>query len=163
MRTGFGFDSHQLAEGKALILAGVRIDAPFGCLAHSDGDTAIHAIIDAMLGAAALGDIGSHFPPSEPAYAGIDSRELLRKTAGILHENEFVTANVDCTIVLERPKLAPHIAEMRRILAEDLQLHPSAVSVKAKTKEGGDAVGRGEAVEAYAVVTVEELNSEAWV
>jgi 2-C-methyl-D-erythritol 2,4-cyclodiphosphate synthase len=139
-RIGLGYDIHRLQEGEQLVLGGVEIDSPVGTVGHSDADVLIHAIIDAILGAAALDDIGEHFPPSDPAYLGISSRELLRKTVEMARAHGFVVGNVDAVIVL----------------AADLGIDMDAVSVKAKTKEGMDAAGALRAVEAQAVVLLEE-------
>jgi 2-C-methyl-D-erythritol 2,4-cyclodiphosphate synthase len=124
---------------------------------HSDGDALIHALIDALLGAAAMGDIGTHFPPGDPEYKDISSRVLLVKTREMLDSGGWSIINCDCTVILEYPKLSPYIPSIRETLAKDLGIHPSCVSVKAKTKEGLDATGSGEAIEAYAVVLVNRM------
>jgi 2-C-methyl-D-erythritol 2,4-cyclodiphosphate synthase len=155
-RVGFGYDLHRLVRGRKLLLAGVELPSPVGALAHSDGDTLIHALIDALLGACALGDIGRHFPPEDPRYESISSRLLLARTAKLLRERGFQPSNVDCTVVLQRPRLAPLVEQMRRNLASDLDLSLEAVSVKAKTAEGLGPTGRGRAVEVYAVALVQE-------
>jgi len=151
-RIGFGYDLHRLVEGRKLLLGGVHIPAPFGEDGHSDGDVLIHAVIDALLGAARLGDIGLHFPPSDPKYKDTSSRVLLRKTAELVRDAGFSVGNLDCTVVLERPKILPWREAIIAALAEDLETSPGAISVKGKTKERVDAVGEGRAVEAYASV-----------
>jgi 2-C-methyl-D-erythritol 2,4-cyclodiphosphate synthase len=156
MRIGFGYDSHRLVPGRALILGGVHIPSTLGPEAHSDGDTLIHALIDALLGACALGDIGQLFPPSDEQYRDISSRVLLQRTLGVLSEAGFRPRNVDATVILESPRLGPYIEQMRSTLGVDLGISSDAISVKAKTKEGLGPTGRGLAVEAYAVSLVEE-------
>jgi len=155
IRVGSGWDLHRLVEGRPLWLGGVNIPSPKGEEAHSDGDVLLHAVIDALLGAAALGDIGTHFPPSEERWKDADSRHLLRMTLDLLKREGWRIGNLDCTVILESPKLGPYKETIRQTLAEDLGLSQEAVSVKAKTKEGVDAVGRGEAVEAFAAVLIE--------
>ena len=156
MRIGFGYDSHRLVPGRALILGGVHIPSTLGPEAHSDGDALIHALIDALLGACALGDIGQLFPPSDEQYRDISSRILLQRTLGVLSEAGFRPRNVDATILLESPRLGQHIKQMRSTLSTDLDIPAAAISVKAKTKEGMGPTGQGRAVEAYAVALVEE-------
>jgi 2-C-methyl-D-erythritol 2,4-cyclodiphosphate synthase len=155
IRVGSGWDLHRLVEGRPLWLGGVNIPSPKGEEAHSDGDVLLHAVIDALLGAAALGDIGTHFPPSDSQWKDADSRHLLRMTLNLLKRKGWHIGNLDCTVILEAPRLGPHKETIRRTLAEDLGLPVDAVSVKAKTKEGVDAVGQGEAVEAFAAVLIE--------
>lgn len=154
MRAGFGYDIHRLSRGRKLILAGVQIPSPAGPAAHSDGDVLIHAVIDALLGACSLGDIGGHFPPTDETYRNISSRILLRQTLQKVKEAGFAPVNVDCTVVLQSPRLAAHLEEMKANLGEDLQIPASLVSVKAKTREGLGETGRGKAVEAYAVALI---------
>jgi 2-C-methyl-D-erythritol 2,4-cyclodiphosphate synthase len=156
MRIGFGYDSHRLVPGRALVLGGVQIPSRLGPEAHSDGDALIHALIDALLGACALGDIGRLFPPSDEQYRDISSRILLKRTLDVLVKAGFRPRNVDATIILESPRLGPHIEQMRSTLSTDLGLPAAAISVKAKTKEGLGPTGQGRAVEAYAVALVEE-------
>lgn len=151
MRIGQGYDAHRFEPGKPLVLGGVPIDYDQGLQAHSDGDVLIHALCDALLGAAGLGDIGRHFPDSDPAFAGIDSLELLRQVIKKLHEQGWQVGNVDLTLVAQRPKLAPYIDTMSRVLAVDLQVKPQQVNVKATTTEGMGFTGRGEGIAAYAV------------
>ncbi|MFO7900276.1 MAG: 2-C-methyl-D-erythritol 2,4-cyclodiphosphate synthase [Planctomycetota bacterium] len=152
MRVGIGSDLHRLEPGGRLVLGGVEIDDTRGPVAHSDGDALLHAIIDAMFGAAGLGDIGEHFPDSDPEYRDADSRDLLRKASGLLADAGFHTRQIDATVVLERPNLGAHKAAMRANIAADLGLTPEMVNVKAKTGEGLGPVGRGDAVAAEAVV-----------
>ena len=153
-RIGYGYDVHALADGLRLVLGGVEIAHTKGCVAHSDGDVAIHAICDALLGAAALGDIGLHFPDTSADFAGIDSRILLRRTAALLDERGYAIANVDCTISMQRPKLRPHIDAMRARLAEDMGIPADCVSVKATTTEKLGFEGREEGVSAAAVALI---------
>ena len=154
-RTGIGIDSHAFAEGRALVLGGVEIPHERGLRGHSDADVLTHALIDALLGAAGLGDIGQHFPDSDPAYAGADSLDLLREVLVRLEAAGLRPAQVDTTVMMERPKLAPHREAIRARLAHALGLPPEAVNVKATTGEGMGFVGRGEGVAALAVATVE--------
>ena len=156
MRIGFGYDTHHLVPGRTLVLGGVHIPSTLGPEAHSDGDALIHALIDALLGACALGDIGQMFPPSDEQFKDISSRILLQRTLGVLSEGGFQPRNVDATVILESPRLGPYIEQMRETLGADLGIAAAAVSVKAKTKEGLGPTGRGLAVEAYAVALVEE-------
>lgn len=151
-RSGLGWDRHQLVEGRALILGGVKIPFAKGLLGHSDADVLLHALIDALLGAAALGNIGQHFPDSDPAYKDADSRCLLRQSAALLAEVGWQIVNIDSNILAEQPKLAPFLAEMVANIAADLALPPECVSVKAKSGEGVGCVGRGEAIDAQAMV-----------
>jgi 2-C-methyl-D-erythritol 2,4-cyclodiphosphate synthase len=153
-RIGIGNDIHRLVEGRKLILGGVEIPYECGLLGHSDGDSLTHAITDALLGAAALGDIGSHFSDKDPRWAGADSLVFLRHVRGLLEERGFEIANVDATILAERPKMAPHIFEMKVRLAEAMKISESQISIKAKTNEGLDATGRGEAIAAQAVALI---------
>ena len=151
-RVGFGFDAHRLTEGRPLVLGGVRIPWERGLLGHSDADAAVHALMDAMLGAAALGDIGSHFPDSDPRYLGADSVGLLRETAELLAQAGYAVGNADLTVTAQAPKLAPYIPQMRRRIAEAIGLPETAVSVKATTTERMGFEGRGEGISASAVV-----------
>lgn len=155
LRIGNGYDVHALAPGLPLVLGGVRIESEFGCVAHSDGDVAIHALCDALLGAVAAGDIGKHFPDSSEAFKGIDSKILLSKTMDILKGKGYHVVNADITIAMQAPKLAPHIDRMRESLAAVMGIETGNVSVKATTTEHLGFVGRGEGCEAYAVVLVE--------
>jgi 2-C-methyl-D-erythritol 2,4-cyclodiphosphate synthase len=155
VRTGLGYDCHRLAEGRRLVLGGVVVPHERGLLGHSDADVLTHAIIDALLGAAALGDIGQHFPDTDERYRDADSLELLRATVSLLREHRFAIVNVDATVVIERPKLAPLREEIRARLAEALRLGVDAVSVKATRGEGMGFVGREEGAAALAVATIE--------
>ena len=151
MRIGHGYDLHALAAGRRLVLGGVEIAHDRGPIAHSDGDVLLHALADALLGAAALGDIGQHFPDNDPAYAGADSRALLRRVVALVRAAGYAVANVDVTVLAQRPKLAPHRDAMRANIAADLGLDVACVSVKATTTEGLGPVGRQEAIAAHAV------------
>jgi len=155
IRVGQGSDVHALVAGRKLIVGGVDIPHAFGLLGHSDADVLVHAIIDALLGAAGLGDIGTHFPDSDARYRGADSRALLRATREKLALAEWHIVNIDSTIHAERPKMAPHIAQMVAHLAADLQLPADCVSVKAKTGEGLGFVGRAEGIASSAVALIE--------
>ncbi len=150
-RIGTGYDIHPLVEGRPLVLGGVEIPFEKGLLGHSDSDVLAHAIADALLGAAALGDLGTHFPDTDPRYKGISSLEILARVVELIGERGLLVANIDSVILAERPRLAPHIPEMRRRLASALKIDIERVSVKAKTNEGLDAIGRGEAMAAQAV------------
>jgi 2-C-methyl-D-erythritol 2,4-cyclodiphosphate synthase len=152
MRIGSGFDVHAFGEGDHLMLGGVRIDFERGVVAHSDGDVAIHALCDALLGALALGDIGTHFPPSDPQWRGADSRQFLRHCALLLDQHGWTLANADLTIICERPRIGPHVEAMRAALAADLGATPAQISVKATTTEKLGFTGRGEGIAAQAVV-----------
>ena len=156
MRTGFGYDLHRLEEGKRLLLAGVHVPYHKGCVAHSDGDVLLHALIDALFGAAALGDIGQHFPPGDEQYLNTDSLLLLKACMSELKSSNYKLVNVDATVVLQKPKILPYVLQMRQNLAEHLGLPIESVSVKGKTKEYVDAVGRNEAVEAFVSVLIEK-------
>ena len=155
-RVGTGYDLHRLVEGRALILGGVTIPAEKGALGHSDADVICHALTDAVLGAACLGDIGRHFPDTDPRWKGASSIELLRQAVSLIREAGFAIANVDVVVILERPKIAPHLDAIRRNLAAALDLAVEHVSVKGKTNEGVDAVGRGEAIAAHAVALLRQ-------
>lgn len=155
MRIGQGFDVHALVEGRPLVIGGVTIPFERGLAGHSDADVLLHAICDALIGAAALGDIGRHFPDTDPRYQGIDSRRLLRAVARLLHGNGYAVVNVDATIIAQAPKMAPHIPAMCAHIAADLDVEPGAVNVKAKTAERLGSVGRGEGIVAEAVVLIE--------
>ena len=156
MRIGQGYDVHRLVEGRKLILGGVEIPYEKGLLGHSDADVLTHALMDALLGAAALGDIGKLFPDNDPAYEGADSIGLLRKVTAVLAEHGYRVGNVDCTVIAQRPKLAPHIPQMRQILAGAMGLEVSRVSVKATTEEGLGFSGQGLGIAAQAVALIEE-------
>jgi 2-C-methyl-D-erythritol 2,4-cyclodiphosphate synthase len=152
--TGIGWDSHRLVEGRPLILGGVAIPFERGLHGHSDADVLAHAIVDALLGAAGLGDIGEHFPDTDEQWAGADSLELLRAVVALVAERGHSVVNVDSTVLMERPKLGPHKAEIRASLAGSLGVGAERVNVKASTGEGMGFVGRGEGVAALAIVTL---------
>ena len=158
IRIGNGYDVHALAEGLPLWLGGVRIDSPVGCIAHSDGDVAIHALCDALLGALALGDIGKHFPDTSAEFKGIDSKILLRRVMDLIERDGWSVVNVDVTIAMQRPKLAPYIVAMRECMASIMGCSAGQVSVKATTTEKLGFVGRGEGCEVYAVALLEQKN-----
>ena len=154
IRTGFGFDVHAFAPDRALILCGVTVPHTLGLLGHSDADVALHALSDALLGAAALGDIGRHFPDTDPVYKGADSRVLLRAVAALVADKGFSLMNADVTIIAQAPKLAPYIGEMRANIAADLGIDIDRVSVKATTTEHLGFTGRKEGIAAAAVATL---------
>ena len=156
MRIGHGYDVHRLAEGRKLILGGVDIPWEKGLLGHSDADVLTHAVMDALLGAAGLGDIGQHFSDTDPAYAGADSLKLLEHVVALLRERGFAVGNVDATILAQRPKLAPHIPRMRDNLARVMETEPLRVNVKATTEEGLGFTGSGEGMTAHAVCLLME-------
>lgn len=157
MRIGHGYDVHRLVEGRKLILGGVDIPWEKGLLGHSDADVLTHAVMDALLGAAGLGDIGKHFPDTDPAYAGADSVKLLEHVAGLLREHGFAVGNVDATILAQRPKLALHIPLMRDNLARAMGIDPGQVNVKATTEEGLGFTGSGEGMAAHGVALIEKI------
>ena len=159
-RIGMGFDVHRLVEGRDLWLGGVNIPFERGLLGHSDADVAIHALCDALLGAAALRDIGYHFPDTDPRYKGIDSRLLLRQGRQLLDEQGYCLGNCDITICAERPKLNPHIPAMQQELAACMDCEPSQVSIKATTTERLGYTGRGEGIAAYAVALIESKSQQ---
>jgi 2-C-methyl-D-erythritol 2,4-cyclodiphosphate synthase len=154
IRIGFGYDVHQLAEGYQLWLGGILIPGSFGAVGHSDADVLLHAICDALLGAATLGDIGKHFPDTDPAYKGIDSKILLAKVAELISGKNYRIMNIDSTVVLQTPKIAPYIEMMRQSIAEAAQIAVDLVSVKATTSEKLGFAGRGEGIEAFANVLI---------
>ena len=156
MRIGHGFDAHRFGAARPLVIGGVTVPHPQGLLAHSDGDVLVHALCDALLGAAGLGDIGRHFPDSSAEYAGVDSRVLLRRVVALLGAQGLGLGNADLTVVAEAPKLAPHVPAIRATLAADLGVDPSRVNVKATTTEGMGFTGRGEGMAAHAVVLLVE-------
>ena len=155
MRIGHGYDVHRLTEGRALILGGVRIEYEKGLLGHSDADVLIHAVMDALLGAMAMGDIGKLFPDSDPAYKGADSVALLREVGKRIAERGALISNIDATVLAQAPKLAPHISSMRKNIAEALSIPTDLVSVKATTEEGLGFTGSGEGIAAHAVCLIE--------
>lgn len=155
IRIGHGYDAHRFARGAKLVLGGVAIEFDRGLAAHSDGDVLIHALCDALLGAAGLGDLGRHFPDSSPEFAGIDSRILLRRIVALLGNQGFGVVNADATIIAEAPRLAPHLDRMRAHLASDLGIDIGGVNIKATTTEGMGFAGRGEGIAAHAVALIE--------
>lgn len=155
IRTGIGYDVHAFAPNRRLVLGGVEFEAERGLLGHSDADVLLHAIADAVLGAAALGDIGQHFPPSDPAFKNADSLTLLAHVATMTRANGFEIVNVDATVIAEAPKIGPRSAEMRARIAAALGVHPSRVSVKATTNEGLGFIGREEGIAALAIATLD--------
>ena len=160
-RVGIGYDIHRLAEGRRLVLGGVEIPYEKGLLGHSDSDVLIHAVCDALLGAAAIGDIGTHFPDSDPQWSGASSLEFASKVVELLAQEGWGVTNVDSTIMAERPKIGPYREKIRQSLASVLRLSVDRVSVKAKTNEGLDSLGRNEAIAAHAVVLIHRLDMEA--
>ena len=154
MRVGMGYDVHRLVPERDLIIGGVKIPYEKGLLGHSDADVLLHAIMDALLGAAALGDIGKHFPDNDPAYKGADSLMLLGRVGEILSEEGYVIENIDSTIIAQKPKMAPHIEQMRRNIADTFGLDISRVNVKATTEEGLGFTGTGEGISAQAVALI---------
>lgn len=152
MRIGHGFDVHAFGEGSFITIGGVQIPYERGLIAHSDGDVALHALADALLGAAALGDIGQHFPDTDAAYAGADSRVLLRHVVGLIHDKGYRVGNADITIIAQAPKMAPHIQTMRECIAADLQVRLDDINVKATTTEKLGFTGRKEGIAVEAVV-----------
>jgi 2-C-methyl-D-erythritol 2,4-cyclodiphosphate synthase len=159
VRVGIGYDSHRFAAGRPLRLGGVTVPHTHGLIGHSDGDVALHAVVDALLGAAGLGDIGQHFKDGDPRWKGADSAVIARGVQELLAGAGFAIAQVDVTLVLERPKLAPHMPAMREATAKAFGLEASAVNLKAKTNEGMGWVGRGEGIAAIAVATVRAATS----
>lgn len=157
IRVGFGYDVHKLVEGRALYLGGILIDSPVGLLGHSDADVLIHAICDAVLGAANLRDIGYHFPDTDERYRGIDSKQLLSETVSLIEKQGFHVGNVDVTVCAEAPKLNPYIAEMQKVLSSLMHIEPEDVSIKATTTEQLGFTGRREGMSAYAVVLIEKV------
>ncbi len=155
MRVGQGYDAHRFDSGDHVFLGGVRIPFSKGLAAHSDGDVLLHALCDALLGAAALGDIGRHFPDSDPAFAGADSRALLRHTRDLVQQQGYSVTNIDATIIAEQPRISPHVEQMRENIAADLDVALAAVNVKATTTEKMGFTGRGEGIAALAICALE--------
>ena len=151
-RIGFGYDVHQFVEDRKLILGGIEIPFEKGLLGHSDADVLLHAICDAMLGALALGDIGKHFPNTDPSYKDADSKELLKRVNELIAANGYVVNNIDSTVILEKPKLINYVQQMRKVIAENLKIGLEQISIKATTNEGMGYVGKGEGCAAHAVV-----------
>lgn len=159
MRIGMGYDVHRLAAGRKLIMGGVEIPYGKGLLGHSDADVLLHAVMDALLGAAALGDIGKHFPDTDPAYEGISSLRLLEHVGALLGENGYVIENIDATIIAQRPKMRPYIDQMRENIASALGITADQVSVKATTEEGLGFTGSGEGISSHAVCLLEKFTN----
>ncbi len=157
MRVGMGYDVHRLVEGRDLIIGGVKIPYEKGLLGHSDADVLLHAIMDALLGAAALGDIGKHFPDTDEKYKGADSRALLREVARMLEEENYLVENIDATIIAQAPKMRPHIDTMRQNIADDLGIEISQVNVKATTEEGLGFTGAGEGISSQAICSLTSM------
>ena len=157
IRVGFGYDMHRLQEGRELWMGGVKLDHPLGLQGHSDADVLIHAICDALLGAANLRDIGVHFPDTSAEFEDVDSKVLLRKCIAMLHNKGYRIGNIDATVCAEQPKLNPHIPSMQQELAEVMEVDREAVSIKATTSEKMGFVGRGEGITAYAVALIERI------
>lgn len=157
MRVGMGYDVHRLVEERDLILGGVKIPYEKGLLGHSDADVLLHAIMDALLGAAALGDIGKHFPDTDPAYKGASSIELLKHVGRLIDEKLYVIGNIDATIIAQRPKMAPHIEKMRENVATALEIDIDQVNIKATTEEGLGFTGTGEGISSQAIASLETI------
>jgi 2-C-methyl-D-erythritol 2,4-cyclodiphosphate synthase len=153
-RCGIGYDLHRLAEGRKLIVGGIELPFDKGPVGHSDGDVLAHALCDALFGAAGLGDIGSHFPDTDPKWKGANSLLFLEHARKLLEEKHYAIEHVDAVVITEKPKLGPHFAKMREALAKSLGVSPEKIHLKAKTNEGVDAVGRGEAIASYVVATL---------
>lgn len=154
-RAGIGYDLHRLAEGRKLILGGVELPFPKGPVGHSDGDALSHALCDALLGAAGLGDIGTHFPDTDPKWKDASSLRFLEHIRDLLSKHQFRIVHIDAIVIAERPKLGPHFPAMRDALAKSLSIAPSMINLKAKTNESVDAIGRGEAIAAQAIATLD--------
>ena len=161
MRVGLGYDVHKLVEGRDLIIGGVNIPYEKGLLGHSDADVLLHAISDALLGAAALGDIGKHFPDTDPKYKGADSLKLLEHVGNLLEENLYIIENIDATIIAQRPKMAPHIPQMRENIARVLGVEVDQVNIKATTEEGLGFTGAGEGISSQAICAIEKITNFA--
>ena len=159
MRVGMGYDVHRLTEGRDLILGGVKIPYEKGLLGHSDADVLLHAIMDALLGAAALGDIGKHFPDTDEKYSGISSMKLLKHVAGLLEENLYIVENIDATIIAQKPKMRPHIAQMEENIASALGIERDRVNVKATTEEGLGFTGSGEGISSQAICSLNSVSN----
>ena len=159
MRVGLGYDVHKLVEDRELIIGGVHINNEKGLLGHSDADVLVHAIMDALLGAAALGDIGKHFPDTDPKYKGADSLQLLRHVGELLEEHLYVVENIDATIIAQRPKMAPHIETMRNNIADVLGIELDQINIKATTEEGLGFTGTGEGISSQAICAIEKITN----
>jgi len=154
-RAGIGYDLHRLAEGRKLIIGGIELPFPKGPVGHSDGDALAHAMCDALLGAAGLGDIGTHFPDTDPKWRDASSLRFLEYIRDLLAKHQFRIVHIDATVITEKPKLGPHFPAMREALAKSLSIAPSMINLKAKTNESVDAIGRGEAIAAQAIATLD--------
>ena len=163
MRVGMGYDVHKLVEGRDLIMGGVKIPYEKGLLGHSDADVLLHAISDALLGAAALGDIGKHFPDTDPKYKGADSLKLLEHVGNLIEEKLYVIGNIDATIIAQRPKMAPHIPMMRENIAKALRIDVDQVNVKATTEEGLGFTGSGEGISSQAIALLQTVENYSYV
>lgn len=163
MRVGLGYDVHKLVEDRKMILGGVEIPYEKGLLGHSDADVLLHAIMDALLGAAALGDIGKHFPDTDPAYKGISSIKLLEHVGKLIEEKLYVIGNIDATIIAQRPKMAPHIEQMRENVAAALKIDVDQVNIKATTEEGLGFTGSGEGISSQAIASLETIANYSYV
>ncbi|MDL2242104.1 2-C-methyl-D-erythritol 2,4-cyclodiphosphate synthase [Bacteroidales bacterium OttesenSCG-928-K03] len=153
-RVGFGNDIHKLAESRELVIGGIKIPYHKGCVAHSDGDVLFHALCDALLGAIGEKDIGTHFPDTDPKYKNIDSSILLKQVNNLINEKEFIINNIDCTIILEKPKLSPYIDSIKNNIANILEIKTSQIAVKAKTNEGLGEIGENNAIAAYCIISI---------
>lgn len=162
MRIGMGYDVHKLVEGRDLIMGGVKIPYEKGLLGHSDADVLLHAISDALLGAAALGDIGKHFPDTDPKYKGADSLKLLEHVGKLIEEKLYVIGNIDATIIAQRPKMAPHISQMRENIARALHIDVDQVNVKATTEEGLGFTGSGEGISSQAIALLQTVENYSY-
>ena len=158
---GIGYDIHRLVEKRPLYLGGIRIDFNKGLLGHSDGDVLIHAIGDALLGAAHLGDIGQHFPPDDNRYKDISSNDILKNIAGMIENKHMIVRHIDAIIICEAPKILPHVAPMKKNIASILKMADTSISIKGKTNEGIGAIGEGKAIAAWAICEVEEGNASS--
>ena len=159
MRVGMGYDVHRLAEGRELILGGVKIPYKKGLLGHSDADVLLHAVMDALLGAAALGDIGKHFPDTDPGYKGVSSISLLEHVGALLDGEQYIVENIDATIIAQSPKMLPHIENMRKNIADALNISVEQVNIKATTEEGLGFTGTGEGISSQAVCLLEKMTN----
>lgn len=162
MRVGMGYDVHRLVKDRELILGGVKIPYERGLLGHSDADVLLHAVMDALLGAAALGDIGKHFPDTDPKYKGISSIELLKHVGSLIEDQLYVIGNIDATIIAQRPKMAPYIGQMRENIAQALHLETGQVNIKATTEEGLGFTGSGEGISAQAIAGLETIENYSY-
>ena len=163
MRIGHGYDVHKLVEGRKLIIGGVEIEHSLGLFGHSDADVLLHAIMDSLLGAAALGDIGKHFPDSDDRYKGISSVELLKKVANILDENTYIIENIDATVIAQKPKLAPYIEKMKEVICDTLNISPNQLNIKATTEEGLGFTGDESGIAAHSVCLLNSVRDAFYI